>query len=49
MLPGVLNRTEVVNIAYEQLSPIANAISEVINATRNLRLLTRGRGDQPVE
>jgi len=48
-MPGVLNRTEVVKIAYEQISPIENAISGVIKATANLWSLASGRRGQPVE
>ena len=48
-LPGVLNRTEVAKIGYEQISPIDNAIAEVTRATRVLRSLSQSRAGQAVE
>lgn len=41
-LPGLLSRSEVVGIAYEQISPIAGALNEVARATRLLRTMSRG-------
>jgi hypothetical protein len=41
-LPGVLCRSEVVDITYEQISPIAGALNEVARATRLLRTMTHG-------
>lgn len=49
MLPGVLNRAEVASIAYEQISPISNAIDEVTRAAKNLRSLASGRGGDAVD
>lgn len=42
MLPGVLCRSEVVDIAYEQISPIASALHEVARATHMLRVMASG-------
>ncbi len=49
ILPGVLSWAHVANIAYEQISPIANAIFEVNKAAKNLISMAKGRGGQPVE
>lgn len=48
-LPGVLNRSEIVNIEYEQITPVENAVSEVQKATRMLTSLTASKRDQDVD
>ena len=41
-LPGVLCRSEVVNIVYEQISPLANALTEIDRATKTLKSMSAG-------
>jgi len=48
-LPGIPNRTEVVNIEYQQISPVENAIHEVNKASKALRSLTISKEDQQVD
>ncbi|WRT70308.1 uncharacterized protein IL334_007306 [Kwoniella shivajii] len=45
-LPGILNRSEVINVRYEQIPPVHMAISEVEKATKNLRKLSKGKNGQ---
>ncbi|WVR07765.1 hypothetical protein IAU60_004808 [Kwoniella sp. DSM 27419] len=45
-LPGLLSRSEVVNVRYEQVSPVGNAIAEVGKATKSLRRLCSVRDGQ---
>ncbi|WWD19564.1 hypothetical protein CI109_104025 [Kwoniella shandongensis] len=45
-LPGMLSRSEIINVRYEQIAPIETAIQEVSRATKNLRKLSRGRNGQ---
>ena len=41
-LPGPIGRSEVVEIVYEQISPLVNALTEVKRATKGLRIATVG-------
>lgn len=49
VLPGVLNRSEVVNIRYEQIAPISNALSEIAKATKILKALIQPRTGAQIE
>ncbi|WVR00207.1 hypothetical protein IAU59_007349 [Kwoniella sp. CBS 9459] len=40
-LPGILNRSEVIDVRYEQVPPVKTAIIEVEKATKNLRKLSK--------
>ncbi|WVQ67084.1 uncharacterized protein L199_005278 [Kwoniella botswanensis] len=42
-LPGILNRSEIINIRYEQIPPVNMAIMEVEKATKNLVTLSKGK------
>ena len=42
-LPDLLSRSEVTEVRYEQISPIANALSQIAKATKLLRTLTKGK------
>ncbi|KAK8853154.1 hypothetical protein IAR55_003855 [Kwoniella newhampshirensis] len=48
-LPGLLSRSEIIGVRYEQIAPIVTAIHEVGKATRNLRKLSKDRNGQPPE
>ena len=48
-LPDVLNRSEVVDIQYEQISPLSTALSEVGKATKALRTLSKGKSESGVD
>ncbi|OCF44595.1 hypothetical protein I317_01482 [Kwoniella heveanensis CBS 569] len=48
-LPGILNRSEVMNVRYEQVPPVVTAINEVEKATKNLHKLSRGNHGHPPE
>lgn len=41
-LPGVLCRSEVIDIVYEQISPLGNALIEIERATKTLSNLSKG-------
>jgi dedicator of cytokinesis protein 3 len=49
VLPGLLTRSEVIDVRYLQISPLSSAIAEVIKATEHLRLLSKGKPGQNVE
>ena len=49
MFPGVLNRSEVVEIRYEQMTPMTNAANEVTRATKHLRSLINVKEGMLVE
>jgi dedicator of cytokinesis protein 3 len=49
VLPGVLNRSEVVDIRYEQIAPISNALSEIAKATKTLKALIQPRTGAQIE
>jgi dedicator of cytokinesis protein 3 len=42
-LPGILSRSEITKIEYEQVSPIQGAILEVAKASTGVRNLISGR------
>lgn len=48
-LPCALTRSEVVTIAYEQISPVAHATSEVSRASANLKKLYNPRQGAMIE
>ena len=48
-LPCALTRSEVVSIAYEQISPVAHATSEVMRASANLKKLYNPRQGAMIE
>nr|XP_018260970.1 uncharacterized protein I303_06687 [Kwoniella dejecticola CBS 10117]OBR83128.1 hypothetical protein I303_06687 [Kwoniella dejecticola CBS 10117] len=45
-LPGILNRSEIVQIRYEQIPPVNMAIMEVEKATKTLQRLSKGKNGQ---
>ncbi|WWC91624.1 uncharacterized protein L201_006570 [Kwoniella dendrophila CBS 6074] len=45
-LPGLLNRSEIISVRYEQIPPATMAIMEVEKATKNLRRLSKGKNRQ---
>ena len=47
MFPGVLSRSEVVEVQYEHLSPIDAAINAVKEATTNLKVQVGSRTRLP--
>nr|ODN99941.1 cytoplasmic protein [Cryptococcus depauperatus CBS 7855] len=48
-LPGVLNRSEIISVKYEQISPVTMAVMEVEKATKSLKKSCRGRNGQMPE
>lgn len=45
-LPGVLARSEIICVRYEQISPIAMAIMEIKMAIKSLQKSSRGKNGQ---
>lgn len=45
-LPGVLARSEIITLRYEQIAPIAMAIMEIETAIKSLQKSSRGKNGQ---
>lgn len=45
-LPGVLARSEIISVRYEQIAPIAMAIMEIKTAIKSLQKSRRGKNGQ---
>lgn len=45
-LPGVLSRSEIISVRYEQIAPIAMAIMEVQAVIKSLQKSSRGKNGQ---
>lgn len=49
ILPGLLNRSEVIDVQYEEISPLSSAIAEIKRGTSSLNDLFHFKPGQKLE